>query len=315
MSLMTRSFLTPFRPLTLFIICGLWSTQAAGTLAAQDLEPRAFSPAPVGLNIAVLAAGYSKGNVLFDDALPVEDVTADVGSISALYVRTLDFFGLSSKVAFLAPFAWGDWEGQLEGQDTSTSRSGFADPRITIAVSFIGAPALSLREFTAFREGTVVGVSLHVIIPLGQYDPGLLINLGSNRWAFKPRLGISHTAGRWTLEAFGSLWLFSENTDFFGGQTLEQDPLWTVQGHLIYSFRPGLWLGLDAGYGDGGKTTLDGVEKDDIKRNTRLGGVLALPLSRRHSLKLVYVSGFSTRLGADYDTVQLAYQYRWGGGL
>ena len=186
--------------------------------------------------------------------------------------------------------------------------------RVQIAVNFIGAPALAARELATYRETTVVGVALQIVAPSGEYYPDKLVNLGSNRWAFRPRIGVSHTAGRWTLEAYGDVWLYTDNTDFLGGMTLEQDPFWVVQGHVLYTFRRGLWLGVNAGFANGGRTTVDGEEKD-FQENTRLGATLSIPLGRRHALKLVYVGGIATRLGADFDTFNLAYQYRWGGGL
>ncbi|UCC83731.1 MAG: transporter [Gemmatimonadota bacterium] len=288
-----------------------WTT---GDLLAQELEPRAFSQVPVGLNFGLLSYGYSKGNVLFDQALPVEDANARLNSVTAIYVRAIDAFGLSGKIGVILPFAWGTWEGRLEGQDTSTSRTGFGDLRVQLAVNFIGAPAMAPREFATYSERTIVGAALQIVLPTGQYDPDKLINLGSNRWAFRPRIGVSHTVGRWTLEIYGDVWLHTDNTDFYGGSTLEQGPFWVVQGHVLYNFRRGLWLGLNAGYANGGQTTVDGNDKD-FQENTRLGATLALPLGRRHGLKLVAISGIATRLGADFDTINLAYQYRWGGGL
>jgi hypothetical protein len=288
---------------------------APRALTAQDLEPRAFSQAPIGLNIALMSLGYSKGNVLLDPSIPVEDLTARVWNVTGIYVRTLGLFGLSSKFAVIVPYAAGDWSALLEGQDTSTTRDGFGDPRVQLAINFIGAPAMTVREFAAFREGTIVGASLLVSVPLGQYYPDRLINLGTNRWAFRPRLGVSRAAGPWTIEVYGDVWFFTKNPEFFDGVTLEQDPLWALQGHVLYSFRPGLFLGVDVGYGNGGDTIVDGVPKNSPQKNTRLGAVLALPLARRHALKLVYVTGLSTRLGADFDTFQLSYQYRWGGGM
>jgi hypothetical protein len=286
----------------------------AGGAAAQNLEPRAFSVAPVGVNFALLGYGYNTGDLLFGQDIPIEDATAKLNTLTAAFVRTIDFFGVSAKVGISAPFAWGDYRGIYTGIDTTTSRTGFVDPKVFLAVSFLGAPALNLRDFASYREGTVAGASLMVSVPVGQYDPSKLINLGSNRWAVRPRIGASHATGKWTFEAFGDVWLFSDNPNLLGF-VVEQDPIWAVQGHVIYSFKPSLWLGFDAGYGWGGNTTIDGVVKDNRQENSLLAGTLAVPVSRRTSLKFVYSTGVSTRLGADFDTFQVFYQYRWGGGL
>jgi hypothetical protein len=171
-----------------------------GMARAQDLEPRAFSPAPVGLNIALLGYAFSQGNVFFDRALLIEDATGEVHGATGAYVRTFGISGMSAKFTTVIPFAWGDWKGAVDGVPASTSRRGFADPRFQLAVNFVGAPAVSLKDFTAYSEGTIVGASLSMIVPIGQYDPTKLINLGSGRWSFRPRVGLSNRLGRWTVE-------------------------------------------------------------------------------------------------------------------
>ena len=174
----------------------------ATTARAQQLEPRAFSAAPVGLNFALIGYGYNTGDLLFGQDIPIEDATAQVNTISGIYVRTLNFFGSSAKLSVISPFAWGTYRGKLTGIDTSTTRTGFIDPKAQLAVSFLGAPAKTLREFAGFHEGTVAGAALMVSVPVGQYDPSKIVNLGTNRWAFRPRIGASHTAGKLTVELF-----------------------------------------------------------------------------------------------------------------
>lgn len=283
---------------------------------AQDLEPRAFSPAPVGMNVVVIGYGYSEGNVFFDSALPVEDATGQLHSATFGAVRTLGLFGSTAKIGAVIPYVWGDWEGLWLGEPASTSRRGFADPALSLAVNFIGSPARSLKEFArTYREGTIVGAALLAITPLGQYDPEKLINLGTNRWAFRWRLGVSHRTGHWTLEAIGEVWTFTENSEAFGGNTIVQDPILAIQLNGIYQFKAGFWLGAGFGYGEGGQTTVSGQEKDTRQINKRWGAVLVYPLNRRNSLKLNYLSSLSTRIGADFDRLGLFWQYRWGGGL
>ena len=290
----------------------------ASDATAQDLEPRAFSNAPVGLNFVLAGYAYSTGNLLFDDAvaaaLQIQEASGRIHQGVLGYVRTVDFFGLSGRVGVIVPLAAGRWEGIVADTIAAVSREGFGDPRLLFSVGFIGAPALRGREFVRYQERAVVGASLQVIAPFGQYDAAKLINLGSNRWSFKPRVGMSYTRGRWTLEFYGSAWLFTDNPDALG-QRIVQDPIYALEGHGIYFFRPGLWLAVDAGYGTGGRSSVGGESKDDFRKDTRLGAQLSVPLARRHSLKLVYVTSASTRIGADFDTFSLLYQYRWGAGL
>jgi hypothetical protein len=180
-------------------------------------------------------------------------------------------------------------------------------------VNFVGSPALALSEFRSYKQRTVVGASIAVVAPLGQYFPDRLVNLGANRWSFAPRLGASQVAGRWLLEGYASAIFYTANDEFYGGQTLEQEPFYDVQAHAIYTIRGAdLWVAGSIGYGSGGRSTIDGVPKSRIE-NVRLSGVLRLPLARGHGLKLVYINGLKTAMGTDFDTFQVAYQYMWGG--
>ena len=309
MKLRFRSGSLFFRPL--FPVLAILTI--AGTAIAQDLEPRSFSQTPVSMNFVSMTYGYSIGEVLFDQAVPITDANGRVSNVVGAYVRTLGFFGASAKIAAIVPYAWGHWHGFLGEVYKSTTRSDFADPRLQLSVNFVGAPAIKMSEMRNYKKNTVVGASLHVVVPLGDYDPEKLINLGQNRWAFRPRLGFSHKMSRWTLEAMGSVWLYTENPDFYGGSTVTQDPLWAFQANIIHQFPSGIWFGVGAGFSRGGKTASDGVYGNTYKKSTRWAALFSYPLARRHSVKVTYIDGLSTRLGADFDQVSITYLIRWGG--
>jgi hypothetical protein len=141
------------------------------------------------------------------------------------------------------------------------------------------------------------------------------VNNGTNRWSLKPELGLSKAWGPLTAELSAAARFFSDNDDFLGESAREQDPIYLLQGHLIYGFRSGIWLAFTGTYLTGGRTEVDGVKNDDFQSNSRLGLTLALPVSPRHSVKLYAGTGVATRTGADFDLVGIAWQYRWGGGL
>lgn len=297
---------------------------AAPPAFAQELEPRTYSNAPVDLNFLAVAYAYSTGNILLDPSLPIEGIDSQLSIVALRYIRTVDFFGLSSKIKGFLPVAKGHWEGvlteALPGTDIEAGfrtrdASGFGDARVTWEVNFFGAPALGLREFAEFRPRTVVGASIQVVLPIGTYDSDRLINLGSNRWAFRPEIGISHTVRKWTFEATLTTWLYATNKDFFGGMSLEQEAILALQGHVIYTFRPGMWVAFDAGYADGGTTRIDGVIRNTLQRNSRVGLTFLYPLARQHGLAFSWSSGVTTSVGADYHTFVAGYQYMWGGGL
>jgi hypothetical protein len=152
-------------------------------------------------------------------------------------------------------------------------------------------------------------------VPTGQYDPEKLVNIGTHRFAFKPELGISKTFGHLMLELTGGAAFYTTNHDFYGGKTRSQAPIGSVQGHINYNFAHGIWAAADGTYYWGGHTTLDGVEGNDLQKNSRLGLTFALPINIRHSLKFTFSTGVSTRTGTDFTVVGVFWQYRWGGGL
>ena len=277
----------------------------------QELEPRAYSPNPTGANFVILAFGRTQGDVLVDASLPFRDVSAELNSTTLLYGRTFGLFGRSASVGLGVPYAWGSVEGDVAETFRRITRSGLSDARLRLAANLLGGPALAPREFAQRRPRTTLGASLVVQAPTGQYDGTKLINLGSNRWSFKPELGVSQPLGRLYLELYAGAWLFTANDDFFGGQFRQQDPVGTLQFHASYSFRPRLWLAADATLYAGGRSTLDGIENDDRLSNSRLGLTASFPLGRRQSIKVAWVSGVATRIGGDFDSFVVAWQFLW----
>ena len=177
-----------------------------------------------------------------------------------------------------------------------------------------GAPALSLEEFRDYQQDLVIGTSLEVSPPLGQYDSDKLLNVGANRWSFKPEVGISKTLGRLTLEISTAIRFYTDNNNFLDGKTLQVNPLYSVQSHLIYSVTPGIWLGLDGLYYAGGTGAIDGNKSESLA-NARIGLTVALPINRYNSVKLYGTTGVYTKTGTDFDQLGIAWQLRWGGGL
>jgi hypothetical protein len=278
---------------------------------AQELEPRAYAPNPTGVNFVLLGYGHSSGNIVFDAALPISDVSARLNHTSLAYGRTFGLFGRGAAATVVLPYVWGSVEGNVGEVRRAITRSGLADTRLRLSMNLVGGPALAPREFAARPRGNTLGMSLSLAAPSGQYDPAKLINIGANRWSFKPELGFSHPAGRFMLELYGGVWFFTANSDFFGGVRREQQPIGTFQAHGSYTFRPRLWVAGDATYYTGGRTTVDGVAKADLQRNSRVGLTVALPTGRHHSLKLAWATGFTTRIGGDFDILAIAWQVLW----
>lgn len=281
----------------------------------QSLEPRAYTNTPVGLNFLLAGYRYSEGALEFDPALPVEDADAKVNTGLFAYVRTMDIAGKSAKAGILLPYAGFSADGYVSGEYKQRDDTGIADPSLYFTINLSGAPALSFKEFRDYQQKTIVGLTFLLTAPVGEYDSDKLLNIGTNRWSFEPEIGLSHALGNWTLEGSAAVTLYTDNDDFDNGKTREQEPIYNLQGHVIYSFQSGIWLAVGATYFTGGRTTVDGVVKNDLQQNWRTGFTLTLPINRNHSIKLFGSSGVSTRTGTDYDSLGVAWQYAWGNGF
>lgn len=282
---------------------------------AQTLEPRAYANVPVGMNFLLLGYQNSSGALLFDPAMPITDANMDIDMGVIAYVRTMDIGGRSAKLGTVIPYAWLSGYGNVNGDYRTRVVDGFVDPEFYFSINLSGAPALSFKEFKNYRQDTIIGFTFKLTAPLGQYEQDRLINLGTNRWSFKPELGISQALGKWTVEAATSVIFFTDNDQFDTDKTRQQDAIYAAQFHVIYAFPKNIWFAVSATYYAGGRTTIDGVLKNDLEQNWRSGFTLALPLDRYNSIKLYGSSGVSTRTGTNYDVLGVAWQYRWGEGL
>jgi len=291
---------------------------AVGTLAvaqAQEIEPRAYSNAPIGVNFAIAGYAYTQGAVPFDASLPVKNAQLKTSNAVLAYARVFDVWGQSGKFDAIVPYTVLSGTAEVAGQPFERNVTGFADPRFRLSVNLYGAPALTLREFRNYEQDLIIGASLQVSMPASQYDSSRVVNIGTHRWSFRPEVGISKAMGPWTLEFQAAATLFTDNRDFYGGHTRSQDPIYSLQGHVIYGFRSGVWASFDATTFAGGRTTLNGVRGDDRQQNWRVGGTLAFPVDVHHSIKIYASSGVSARTDNNYDLIGVAWQYRWGDGL
>jgi len=290
----------------------IFSATSAG---AAELEPRAYANTPVGLNFLIAGYSYSEGGLSTNASSPIKDAHLKIHTETLAYARTLDVWGKSGKFDVMLPYSRLSGTAMLDGQPRDRHISGLNDPRFRFSVNFYGAPAMSMQEFADYRQNVLIGASVQVSAPLGQYDSGKLVNLGNNRWFIKPDIGISKAFGPLTLELSEGVTFFTKNDDYFGGNTLEQDPVYSTQAHVTYDFGRGVWGALDGTYDYGGRTTINGVQSGDVQKNSRVGVTLALPVNRNNSIKLYGSTGVSTRTGSSYNLGGIAWQYRWGSGL
>jgi len=282
-----------------------------GHALAQEMEPRAYSPSPVGMNFAGVAYTYSSGGVGTDATVPLDNVDVILRAAILSYVRTFDLLGRTASAGASLPYAWGEASGDVFETHRVARRSGFADARLRFTVNLLGGPALDRAQFAAQRRSTQFGASFTIVPPTGEYDSHQLVNLGSNRWSVRPEIGVYQPLGHWSLECAAGAWFFGDNDDYFGGRHREQDPVTSLQGHVGYTFRPRLWATLDYTYYWGGESTLDGVHRNDRLSSSRAGVVLSVPVGAGSSMKFAWSNGLTTRLGADFTTYGVSFQQAW----
>lgn len=280
---------------------------------AQDLEPRSLSATPIHGNFALINYSYSNGNILLDGALPIEDLTAKVNSLVVAYAHSFKLLNKLAKFDAVVPYSFAKFNGEVKQRDSSVSRNGFGDPSWRISIILIGVKPMNLANFMKTKqEKFKLGVSFRTRMPLGQYNPEKLLNLGTNRWAFK-----FGTAGSYTffekliLEGHLDLWVFTKNNNFLNGNTLKQNPLFAPQVHVTYVFKPGIWCTGSFGRTAFGETVLNGAPKDDPQDNSRVGLTFAYKLNKNSSLKFMYSNGVITRYGENLKSLLVTYQYGW----
>jgi hypothetical protein len=285
----------------LFLICNL--------SMAQDLEPRAYANMPKGANIIVGSYGYLKGNIVTEPSLPIEDFIITSNNFGVGYMRS---FGLANKLARIQvaiPYVLMDGSATVNGEKITGNRTGFGDMRIRFGVNLLGSPALERKDFVKYQQKTLFGVSLVTSVPTGIYYPDKRINIGANRWGFKPEVGVSKRFKNVYAELYSGVWFYTQNKEYLVDNVLKQDPVLSFQAHGCYFFKNQMWVGINANWFSGGKTVVDDIPAGSVINSSRIGGTFSMPLSRMQSIKLQFNTGVFRDLGLNYDSVSLGYQY------
>jgi hypothetical protein len=290
-------------------------------LGAQDLTPRAYVITPLHSNAVTVAWSFYDGSINFNGALPVSDAKGTYSVPILSYYHAFDFFGRSANVVASLPYGVGNFNGTVAGAGTNLYRSGLVDSVYRLSINLKGGPAMSAREYVKWKQKVLLGVSVKVIAPTGQYDPTKLINWGTNRWSFKPEFGYSQRWKDLQLDGYAGVWFFTTNSDFWsrniyyeGTRSQSQNPIGSFEGHLSYEAKPRLWASLDGNYWFGGKTSINGIQNPVTQQaNSRIGGTVSLPITKHQSLKFSYSNGTYIRYGGNYQSVTAAWQYSWLG--
>lgn len=287
-------------------------------VSGQDLDPRAYIRVPIKMTTLIGGMVYSYGGVVSDPTLPITNIKADVYSGSLGVAHTFSLFGLTAQGLVALPYSHANVSGEVGNQQQSISRTGFADMRMRLSVLFLGAPAVTLPQLMKDRtRKTILGASINMVAPTGQFFPDKLINLGTNRWAFRPELALSQPIGkRCMFDLYTGVWLFTDNATFYPGTVLrKQDPMGAFQGHFSYNINATTWVAVNATFYTGGASTLEGVAKDDRQSNTRIGITAVVPTGKLSSLKFAASTGAIVRIGQDFTTFSLGWQQSWIKGM
>ena len=270
---------------------------------AQEIEARTYSNAPIGINFLSAGIVQAKSGSY--------QLTSEVMSLTHI----LDVAGQSGKITLVLPYGRLNKSSSVGGSSLNASAEGLSDPVIKASVNLYGAPALTLDQFKDYQQDVIIGVSVAASAPWGKYNDEQIINVGANRWFVQPGIGISKAIGPWRLELAGAGIFYTSNTDFMGGNTLSQNPVYTRQGHAIYYFENTAWISVDATYFTGGQSYLNGNPISGSQENWRYGSTFSYPVNKHNSIRLSASTGAYSRTNNSYDLYGISWQYRFGGGL
>jgi hypothetical protein len=307
------------RPLLAFMLaCSIAATASSlKQVRAQDLSPRAYIITPSHSNVIVMTYSFYHGSVLFDGAAPITGATGTYSVPVLGYYHSFSLLGRSANVNAAFPYAVGHFQGNVAGVPQQIYRSGLADLTARLSMNLIGGPSMPIQEFSKWRQTTLMGVSLKVLAPTGQYDPTKLVNWGANRWAFKPEFGYSKRRRNWLIDSYAGVWFYTKNPQAYSPpipKSQSEEPIGSFEGHLSYDVKPRLWFSLDGNYWFGGVTSLSGIANPVTRQtSSRIGITASVPLGKYQSVKVSYDDGAYIRFGGNYQSISVAWQYSWVG--
>ena len=271
--------------------------------SAQEIEARAYSNAPIGINFVSGGIAQAKSGSY--------TLTTEAASLT----RIINVFGQSGRISLLLPYAQLSGTGSLGPQNVNASAEGLSDPVVKISANLYGAPALSLEEFNNYKQDLIIGTSIAASIPWGKYNSEQMLNVGANRSLIQPAIGASQAVGPWRLELAGMATIYTSNTSFLGSNTLSQNPIYSSEAHAIYYFQNTAYISADATYFMGGQKYVNGTAISGSQENWRFGSTFSYPINKHNSIRLTGSKGVYSNTNTDYTALGISWQYRWGGGL
>ena len=285
---------------------------APNRTCAQFTDPRTYEDTPVGTNQLELAYAYAHANSSLDTSLIIAGAKLNLNQGIIDYTRYFGFLHRMTWVEAGVPIA--GLGGSVSGTNIQGSVTGAGDSSYSLGILLKGGPALSVAQFENYKPATTLGVSLAITAPTGLYRPNKILNLGSDRWSFKPEFAFSHPFGpeqKWEFDAYANAYFYTSNVSYHGKGILQQQPLPGVEGHISYSFNDSIWASLDTRYSFRGTTLVDGVPQNDVQENFILGSELNVSLNSRNSLVFEFAKALVHNNGPAVVGFSVKYDYTW----
>ena len=299
----------------LLFACFALAVVVPDQVCAQFTDPRAYDNTPVGINQLELSYAYAHANASIDTSLIITGASFNLNQGTIDYTR---YFGLLHRLTWVeAGVPVGGLSGSIAGTNIHGSTTGSGDSNYELAMLLKGGPALSVKQFEEYKPTTTLGVSLTITAPTGSYHADKILNLGSNRWSFKPEIALSDPFGpeqRWEFDAYANAYFYTDNISYHGREILGQQPLAGLEGHLSYSFSDNLWASIDTRYSFRGTTFLNSVNQNNAQQNFILGSEINVSLSLRNSLVLEFAKAVVHQNGPALVGFSVKYDYTWGKG-
>jgi hypothetical protein len=283
-----------------------------GETSAQFNDARAYDNTPVGVSQLELDYTYVRSNASLDPSLSIAGANLNLNQGTIGYTHYVAVFGRLAWVEAAVPLAGLD--GSIAGTNVHGSIAGAGDSSYQIAALLKGGPALNIEQFASYKPATSLGLSLSITAPTGLYNSNKILNLGSDRWSFKPELAFSLPFGpdqKWEFDAYGNATFYTDNTSYHGREALRQEPLPGLEGHISYSFNDRVWLSLDTRYSFRGTTYAEGVSQNNPQQNFIVGNELNISLSPQNSLTFVFAKAIVHQNGPTATGFSIKYDYTW----
>jgi len=216
------------------------------------------------------------------------------------YAQTFALFDRSAMAAVIFPMGRISGDVILPGNTTVHQQtSGFGDPMLEFDINVIGPRSQkTIPDAVRYQPGFSLDLLADLALPIGEYDNTKPLNIGQNRWYGRVGAPMTMQLGAWvpgrrtTLEFLPAVWLFGDNTDYVGGQTMQTDPLFQLDAHLTRDFTEHFWGALDASWYNGGQATINGVAGSKLD-NFGVGMTLGYTINDNLNLTVGYKSTIS----------------------